>query len=150
MKNYTILTTTNDETHDLDYAEKVAKMRGGRIKGTSVWDGPVPPDSFIEIDEFVQMARPEYMFYRKANMLEHDDAVRIGCELLSHYDTCNTCDLPEGVTEYRGEPHTTVQRLIDYLMPVIDTDEGLKALEILSDVIPLADEYEDTLAEMAR
>ena len=107
-----------------------AKDEGENVRKITVYDGPVPPDSYIDLG-FYRMSRPEYMFYRKANELPHDEAVRLGSALLSHYDTSLTSSVAEGVAEDHGEPHMTVASFLEYVAPVFAWDESERPIEIL-------------------
>lgn len=129
----TIIATDNDEAK---WYAKNAKQGGMKVKETDIWDGPVPPDSFVWLGNGVRMATPEYMFLRKANQLPYETAVVIGCALLSPYETKYTSNsLGPNEVRLRDEPHTTVEDIVVYLLPIILTDEGAKAYEILRDAV---------------
>lgn len=140
--NVTVLATDENE---LDLHLNGAKVRGMNVAGTNVWKGVVPPDSFVEIAPGVSMSTPEYMAFRKANQLDHDDAVPVMCELLTRYTTSVT-NPNFGWNEItrRDEPHTTIERMVAYLCPVLDTEEGWKAMEVLHDALRVVEDYQST------
>ena len=120
---------TSDE--DAERKTRLAEETGHSVGGTTVWTGPVPPDSFMHIGMF-RMARPEYMAYRKANELPVDESVELMCALLSPYDTSLTSPgMKPGVICKRVRPHMTVASMRRYLEPVRGTDEGDRAFSVL-------------------
>lgn len=123
-----ILATSDEKAKEMN---ELAERTGQRVHKTSVWTGIVPPDSFIEMGIF-RMARAEYMFFRKANQLDEEDAVLLGANLLCPFNTHLTSpSLSEGEVMYRGEPHMTYESMREYLKPVMDEPEAKEALRIL-------------------
>ena len=132
-KDVEVIAFSNEEAEEFT---KNATAMGSTVTNTSVWTGPVPPNSFIELAPGIRMASPEYMFLRKANQLPHDDAVVVGCALLSCFDTCFTApSLGPDEVYWRDEPHTTVESIIEYLTPIIFSDEAMKAIAILKESV---------------
>jgi len=130
-----------------EMAERATEA-GANVRKVTVYDGPVPPDSFIEMG-FYRMARPEYMFFRKANELPHDDAVRLGAALLSHYDTYLTSgDMEEGVAYDRTVPHMTTASFLEYVAPVFEWDESERPLEVLRESMRNLEVFEADCAAM--
>ena len=151
MTNFSIPQTvnviaTNDEQAKV-YEEDARRM-GLNVKSTSVWTGPVPPNSFVEIAPNVAMATPEYTFLRKTNQLPVDDAVTYGCALLSHYDThLTSTSINIGETYRRETPHTTPYEIFEYLLPIMDTAEAVTSLAILKECIETLPTFERSCEE---
>ena len=125
----TIIATSPDEA---DYFNFMAELQGIDVMDTKVYEGFIPPNSYIDIDPFWKMARPEYMFLRKCNELDELDARMVGCELLSPYtsDIINP-DLPEDTLIVEDHPHTDLATLVEYLLPYVEHKEVEKAFNVL-------------------
>lgn len=124
---------------------EAAEERGLNVLGTSIWTGPVPEGSFMPTGiPGVQMSTPEFRFLRAAN--GRDDLyqrMRICTELLSRVTTWHT-DPSMSYCEYerRSEPHTTVERVLEYLSQIEGTHECARAKEMLSTASGLVNQYE--------
>lgn len=124
-----ILAQDNEEAR---ISNVMAKAMGHNVKNTYVWTGPVPPNSFENLSPFMRMSTPEYFLFRKFNQLEDADAIALGNELCGLYATSKTrSDLDEGTILVLDEPRTTTQKMAAYLEPVLDTEEGARAMKIL-------------------
>lgn len=146
-KDVEVIAFSNEEA---EMFTKNATAMGSTVTNTSVWTGPVPPNSFIELALGIRMASPEYMFLRKANQLTHDDAVVVGCALLSVFDTCYTSpSMSLNEVYWRKEPHTTAKRIKEYLMPILHTDEAIKAIRILHESIKLMPAFDAACKALA-
>lgn len=129
----TVEVIANSDEEAKEFTEN-AKKYGASVKDVSVWTGPVPPNSFIEMAPNVQMASPEYMFLRKSNQLPFEDAVMVGCALLSCFNTCYTSPTIEpGKAYWREDSHTDPLKIINYLLPIIGTKEAHRSLEVLDE-----------------
>ena len=143
----TVLGTSESIQTNTDVARDVW---GANVRGTNVWDGPVPDGSFLPTtNPFVTMASPEYLFLRKANQLGLFDAIEVGCVLLSHYSTSITSpSLAPNEVERMDYTHTTYERLKAYLDQIDDTPEGRRALMVLCLANDSAKAYEHLLDRM--
>lgn len=139
-ENVTVIANSNEE---LQVGLIHAQLNGMSVRDTNLWEGVVPPNSFCEVMPTVRMSTPEYMAFRKANQLDHDSAVLVMCELLTPYTT-DVINPNFGKHEIRKNnfPHTTIEDMVVYLSPVMETEEGMKALEILHDALRYVDAYE--------
>lgn len=103
-----------------------------------VYDLPTPDGSFMPImmgDELVEMSTPEYLFYRKAVLLPTPQALAACLDLLVPYDNHTTSrSIPEGVYIYRGEPHTTIDKMNRYVSG-FDSDEHREIIERINYVM---------------
>ena len=136
---------------EVDDLAMLAEIFGSRVTDKCVWNGIVPPDSFIDFGLY-RMSRPEYMAFRKSNQLGHAGAVFTVAALLSDLDTSITSSVPAGCYYRRNEPNMTVESMKRYLEPVMDTEEGRKAAEILEEaeaILPdLISFYETYMEEL--
>lgn len=120
-----------------------AKELGENVRQTTVYEGPVPNGSYVEINENVRMATPEFMFLRKANELPKDEAIMLCCELLSCYATQRTAgSMKRGEIVRNDQPHTNIFYLTLYLSQVAGTKEGDKAMDVFREALEYADAYE--------
>lgn len=110
---------------------KSAEMSGRKVRGVTVWDGPVPEGSFAFISPTMRMSTPEYYFLRKANELPLPEAVGAGLELCGKFRTKLTqYDLVDNY-DYVRIPRTTKAKLSKYLRGCADTKEGRRAKRVL-------------------
>lgn len=143
-----VIATSNEEARH--YVNN-AMNDGMTVHETTVWTGPVPPDSLVWIAPGISMATPEYMMLRKTNQLPHDEAVMVCCALLSHYDTHYTSrSVKAGEAFYHGEPHTTPMNIMEYLMPIMATPEAQKCFEILQESLTYLPAFESWCATVCR
>lgn len=123
-----ILASNEDEG---ELMSSMAHANGRQVRGVSLWDGPVPHDSFIEISPFMRMSTPEYFFLRKANQLPFAEAVSMGMELCGKYGTVLTqYDREEGY-DFFQYPRTSKAVLHSYLHEIRNTKEGKRAKRVL-------------------
>ena len=116
---------------------------GVKVVGRRRWDGIIPEGSYTFINPFMRMSTPEFLFFRRCQELSHEDAIELACTLLSHYNTQETTpSLEEGEFERIDDPHTTFDRVHDYLHRIHPCEEKDRALCVLYDAIPYVDGYE--------
>lgn len=96
------------------------------------WSGPEPDGSFVSIDRDVRMSTPEFFFLRRANTLPFAEAAQVGMELCGKYRTKLTCPSIGDRWDFLVEPRTTKKKIHRYLSQIKDTEEGKKALGVLS------------------
>ena len=114
---------------------QAAALMGAHVTGTLVWEGIIPPNSYMWIDAYTRMSTPEFFFFRKANQIPEAEAIALGDELCGYYATSATkSDFPSWYWESIPEQRTTKELINAYLQPVADTDEGKQALAILAKV----------------
>lgn len=114
------------------------------------YDGPIPEGSYLDLGLPFLMASPEFLFLRKAIMLPTPHAVAAGLDLLCPYHNHTTTrDFPEGLYEYRGEPHTTIDAMRHYVGG-IDANEYPREYRKALKVIDLCEaQLDDFLSELA-
>ena len=126
-----ILAETNSEASEM---EKKAKRAGENVLGTTVWAGPIPPNSYRFIGPFMRMSTPE--FFTMRNVWEIEDvvkAIEFVNEMCGMFATRRTSYvLGEDEVENLDEPRTTTARLIEYLNPIKDSLEGKKAIAVVN------------------
>ena len=131
MPDVVQILATNDEEAAL--YTMGAEVRGSKVKGATIWTGITPPNSFIELAPGVRMSTPEYFYLRVANTRPREEAIAVAEEITGYYVSHLTSpDLPEWYWESRVEPATTIEKLVEYLMPVVGTVEGQTALKLLN------------------
>jgi len=142
------LGTSKDE---VDAMRDFAEGCGIGVKGTSVWDGPIPEGSYcfpFEGMPWIRMSTPEFFMLRKANELSFEQACVLFCEMWSVIGTNITMhNLPKGEVEVFDEPRTTFYRFADYIKPVLGTPEGIRAYEVMVEALHHMDEYYDLMEE---
>lgn len=123
-----ILATSDEEAERMSDA---ARGNGQRVRGVSVWDGPVPPGSYEDISSSMRMSTPEYFFLRKANQLPFALAVCLGMELCGKYRTALTqYDRGKGY-DFLMQPRTSKADVRRYLREIRNTKEGKRAKRVL-------------------
>lgn len=129
LKSVEILASSKDEA---ELMRRAAKAAGRKVRGTSIWNGPVPPDSFEDMGNGLRMSTPEFMFLRKANELPFGQAVRLGNELCGRFRTSLTqFDAQDDEYDYLCQPRTTKERIRSYLRGARDTKEYKRARKVL-------------------
>jgi len=98
------------------------------------WNGPEPNGSFV-YGKCTRMSTPEFFFLRRANTLPFAVSAQIGMELCGKYRTKLTCPSVGDGWHFLLEPRTTVKKIRRYLDQIADTDEGKKAIDVLSRVV---------------
>ena len=147
MEKVIILATSDEQAADMRAS---AEGDGIEVKSSTIWQGPVPPDSFMYVAPFTRMSTPEYYLFRQANTLDWWEAVTIAAELFSHFATWRTCHNEEdGFIERLDEPRTTPDRMVAYLRPVAKTPEAMRAIGVVETARNLVDELEKALDFMA-
>lgn len=132
LSNVQILATSEEEGELMRCA---ARENGQYVRGVSVWEGPIPKNSFEVISDSTRMSTPEYFFLRKANQLPFAEAVQLGIELCGKYRTVLTqYDRGEGY-DFLKRPRTTKEKLRHYLRDIRGTKEGKRAKRVLRHVI---------------
>lgn len=140
-----ILATTNDDAERMNH---LAASVGQRVHATTVWTGPVPNDSYIDMG-FFRMARPEFMAYRKANQLDDEAAVTLMCALLSHYSTHLTSpSVPEGVAYEHYVEHMTPESMREYLEGAEQDGYAARAFAVLDEAISKLDAFNEECARI--
>lgn len=110
---------------------KNAEMSGKKVRGVTIWDGPVPEDSFIFISPSMRMSTAEYYFLRKTNELPLPEAVELGLELCGKFRTKLTQYDQVDDYDYVRTPRTTKAKLAKYLRGCANTKEGRRAKRVL-------------------
>lgn len=131
LESVEILATNDAEA---TYMSKRAEMSGRKVRGVTLWDGPVPEGSFIFITPTMRMSTAEYFFLRKVNELPLPEAVRVGLELCGKFHTSLTqYDLTDNY-DYVRTVRTTKAKLSKYLRGCANTKEGRRAKRVLRHV----------------
>lgn len=111
---------------------EAARAMGVNVTGQHVWDGPVPPQSFVDIAPGVRMSTAEYFFLRMANTLDTASAVLCGNEVCGYHRTRLAKHSLDSDMEFVASwPDTSTEEIERYLMPIRDTMEGRRASEVL-------------------
>ena len=128
-----------------DDAEKVNEEASGiglNVKSTAVWEGLVPPNSYMDLNEYVRMSTPEFFMFRKANELELVDACILFCEMWSTFRTNLTAhNMEPGEVDVLFEPRTSFYEFAEYIKPVLDKPEGIRAYEVMIEAIHHMPDY---------
>lgn len=111
--------------------QSVAERTGQRIRGVSLWEGPVPKGSFEDVSDTLRMSTPEYFFLRKANQLPLPIAVSMGIELCGKYRTVLTQYTREGGYDFLRNQRTNKARIRSYLRGARGTKEYKRAKRVL-------------------
>lgn len=135
-----------ESKEDVMRSRERCKANGIPVYGEFVWDGPVPPDSYVMVAPTVHMSTPEYFAFRMSNVLDASSAVHVVAELLSNVRTALTChsmddDTYNDLAKLDG-PRMGAAGYREYLMPVADTPEGIRALTILETAVGFVGEFE--------
>ena len=129
-----VILVTREMSEDAGRAR--AAEAGTEVLGAHYWEGPIPPNSYLDINDHQRMSTAEFYFLRMANQNVFQVAVLIGNELLGHYQSqlTNTVAQAEGrrYLELGHEQATTKDRIIAYLEPIANTDEAKLALAVLN------------------
>lgn len=102
-------------------AENAVKASGneGLEVTRTVWDGPVPRDSYFDVAPGVRMSTPEFFLFRKVIMEDSETALKYASEMFSRVRTSLTCpDVPEGYYRMEDGPQTTMPAMCDYLSDI--------------------------------
>lgn len=132
--------------------EEVARFRENceaqniNVYGEVVWEGPVPPNSFMMVTPTMRMSTPEYFAFRKSNQLDAGSATYIVAELMSNVRTALTChgmdpETYNDLVRLNG-PRMRATEYAEYLAQVADTPEGARAIAILETAVDFVGEYE--------
>ena len=108
-----------------------ARARGQRVRGVSVWTGPVPKGSYEFVSPTMRMSTPEYFFLRKANEYPLAQAVSLGLELCGKFRTVLTQYDRGGGYDFLRTPRTSRARIRKYLRGAESTKEGKRAKRVL-------------------
>lgn len=139
------LATSQEEA---DAMREAAESEGLGVKGTSVWTGPIPPNSYEEIGLGLRMSTPEFFMFRKANELDLTDAAILFCEMWSVFRTNFTAhNMPKGEVDVLMEPRATFYGFAEYIKPVLGTPEGVRAYEVMVEAIHHFDQYHELMCE---
>lgn len=143
-----ILATSERQAADM---RADAEGDGIEVKSTTVWEGPVPPNSYMFVAPFIRMSTPEYYLFRKCNTLDRWEAVVLAAEMFSHYATWKTCHNEEfGHIERLDEPRTTPRHMAAYLRPVADTPEAMVAADVVREAADMVECFEQILGTMTK
>ena len=144
------LGTSHDESVTMRIA---AEDDGIEVKGTTVWEGPIPEGSYcFPFDDmpWVRMSTAEFFMFRKANELDFDEACVLFCEMWSTFRTNLTAhNMPVGKIDILDEPRTTLYEFADYIKPVLGTPEGVRAYEVMVEALHHMDHYYELMSERA-
>lgn len=102
-------------------AENAVKASGneGLEVTQTVWDGPVPKNSFFGVAPGVRMSTPEFFLFRKVITEDEETALKYASEMFSRVRTSLTCsDVPEGSYRMEDGTQTTMLAMCDYLSDV--------------------------------
>lgn len=141
MRNAHIIATS------VEMAEKMemnVTLLGGSVRKTTIWEGVVPPDSYINLGFNVRMASPKFFLFRKMAQSGNVDARTYACEMFGTVATHLTVEeLGEGEYIVLEEPRLTIPEMLDYLSPVhYDNDvKRVEALILGMCGTPLVDDY---------
>lgn len=127
----TVLATSDEQAEAM---ARRAEDDGFTVQRSVVWEGPVPPLSFVEIGDGMCMSTPEYFFFRMCSTRPIDEAVAIGDELCGRYRTHLTTPSLEPRVVEPCPQRCSVGGIFAYLLPVLHTPEGGRAAEVLSRV----------------
>jgi len=136
-----ILATSEEEER---YMSECAKSMGNDVRKTTVWDGIVPPNSYMPYGFGVRMSTPEYFLFRKMARSNDIDARTYACEMFGHVGTSLTCTyLEDGEFVKLDEPRLTVDEMLIYLTPVADDRDARRVARLVMGVTEnLIDGYE--------
>lgn len=135
-----------ESNEEVSLYRKQCEARDIPVRGEFVWNGPVPPNSFMMVAPTIRMSTPEYFAFRKSNEMDVMSAVHVVAELLSNVRTALTChsmdaDTFEDLAKVNG-PRMGAAEYREYLEPVADTPQGLRAIAVLESAVTVVGEYE--------
>lgn len=139
---YTVTIIASSDEEARRNAEVAEKRDGFNVNATSVWDGPIPENSFFYITPFVRSSTPEYMFYRAANQRDEHETMMLLAELVGPYTTSIiNPNIAEDEMWLNDDAHTTPLDIAAYLIDAIEYDEAKKALDVLRKFLEDMPEY---------
>lgn len=114
---------------------KNAERDGRHVRGTTIWEGPIPKGSYEDLGSGIRMSTPEFFFFRKVNQMPFFDAVSLGNELCGKYRTaCTQHDHDDGY-DFLSRTRTTKARLRSYLRGARGTKECKRAKRVLRHMV---------------
>lgn len=119
---------------EADAFRRNCEATGTSVSGVTMWDGPVPPNSYMFINPFMRMSTPEFFAFRMSNTLDTYEASLLVAELLSNVRTNRTASMDDNTYEdlvKEDGPRMTASGYREYLSEVMDTPEGARAATIL-------------------
>ena len=136
-----ILATSEEEAL---YMAACAKGMGNDVRNLTVWDGIVPPNSYMPYGFGVRMSTPEYFLFRKMARSNDVDARTYACEMFGLVGTSLTCPyLEDGEFVRFAVPRLTVDDMLVYLMPVADDKDARRVARLVMGITEnLIDGYE--------
>lgn len=111
---------------------KAATADGLNVIGQSVWDGPVPPDSYMYVLPWLRMATPGFMLLRRTRELGVIGGALLASELTGFYATNmvrQSLETGEWTMKYLADD--LPDNLDAYLAQVADTPDGEHAIAAL-------------------
>ena len=90
----------------------------------------------------MRMSTPEFFMFHKANELDFTTATILFCEMWSTYRTNLTAhNMQPGDVDVLDEPRTSFYEFAEYIKPVLDVPEGIRAYEVMIEAIHHMPDY---------